>query len=261
MNRRTVVPSKAVISHAIRRPTVLTLKPWTYVTLWLKRCGYEKAGCYWEQSHQFYRASIGLPLQSAPLLLYYSFLNATKALLSAKREEFIEWHGVKGTKESHSKVVLANQFAQLCNSGVAPSLAKYLGDSEATKIHSLKDLFFNLAFIHRCYVLTYASSREMFCPLEKSFFAFDGSKEEAFFYAVPSSSVDPKWLLRRLPPAFKVANKSDASIRSTESIQWRNPLASSPSELRDLTDPLLEHLVHLFSELQVPELLDRELVR
>lgn len=68
--------------------------PWDFVSLWLKKNHKKDALFYWEQARGFYGVSLNLPELSAPLTLYYCFLNATKALLTAKNEEFEEYHGV-----------------------------------------------------------------------------------------------------------------------------------------------------------------------
>jgi uncharacterized protein (UPF0332 family) len=91
---RSISPHKAIVAPVIGARNVLTNSPWTYVALWLKRGGKDKALLYWQQAQEFHKVSLGLPPQSAPLLLYYSFLNATKALLSAKGIVFNERHGV-----------------------------------------------------------------------------------------------------------------------------------------------------------------------
>ena len=82
LNGREVAPRKAIMSATFGAKTVLTNSPWTFVVLWLKRNKKRDALFYWEQAQQFWQASIGLPIQSAPLLLYYSYMNAAKALLS-----------------------------------------------------------------------------------------------------------------------------------------------------------------------------------
>src|SRR5258708_5333834 len=85
---RVIRPHKAVVAPLFSSRSVLTKEPWTFVSLSLKRERKEEALFYWQQAHTFYTASRGLPLESAPLLLYYSFMNAVKALLSAKSITF-----------------------------------------------------------------------------------------------------------------------------------------------------------------------------
>src|SRR5262245_36417909 len=89
---REVGPHKSVVSPLLNSRNVLTNSPWTFVSLWLKRNRKSRALFYWEQAEEFHRASVGLSLRSAPLLLYYCFMNAAKALLSAKNVSFNERH-------------------------------------------------------------------------------------------------------------------------------------------------------------------------
>src|SRR4051794_16170740 len=94
IKQRAIGPHKAMIAPLLSSRHVLTNSPWTFVALWLQRNRQTKALFYWEQTQEFHKVSVGLPLRSAPLLLYYCFLNATKALLSAKGQAFSEGHGV-----------------------------------------------------------------------------------------------------------------------------------------------------------------------
>jgi hypothetical protein len=90
---REITPHKAVVAPLLNSRNVLTNSPWTFVSLWLKRNRKSTALYYWEQAHEFHKVSVGLPLRSAPLVLYYCFMNATKALLVAKGVPFNESHG------------------------------------------------------------------------------------------------------------------------------------------------------------------------
>ncbi len=67
---RELTPHKAIIGPLLGARTVLTNEPWTFVSLWLKREKKQDALFYWDQAFEFHKASIGLPLQSAPLVLY-----------------------------------------------------------------------------------------------------------------------------------------------------------------------------------------------
>src|SRR5262249_8810534 len=108
---RDIGPQKAVVSPLLGARHVLTNTPWTFVSLWLKRSGKDKALFYWQQASEFHKASVGLPLQAAPLLLYYCFLNATKALLTAKGVTFNEHHGVRAhnTRGAVNRISLTNE--------------------------------------------------------------------------------------------------------------------------------------------------------
>ena len=86
--------SKVVHNAQLQVKTVLTLEPFDYVDLWLRRQHKDEALFYWRQARDFHRASIGLPMESAPLVLYYCFMNAAKALLASKGVTFNPHHGV-----------------------------------------------------------------------------------------------------------------------------------------------------------------------
>jgi len=84
LKRREIAPHKALVAPLLNSRNVLTNSPWTFVGLWLQRNHKPKALFYWEQAQEFHKVSVGLPLRSAPLLLYYCFMNTVKALLVAK---------------------------------------------------------------------------------------------------------------------------------------------------------------------------------
>src|SRR6266481_4672556 len=81
---RVVRPHKAVHGAQFEMRTVLTTDPFNYVDLWLRRQHKSDALFYWRQARAFYHAAQGLPIEASPLVLYYCFMNAAKALLSAK---------------------------------------------------------------------------------------------------------------------------------------------------------------------------------
>lgn len=154
-----------VVAPNFRTQRVLCSDPWDFVSLWLKREHQKDALFYWEQSRQFYNASIALPELSAPLTSYYCFLNATKALLTSKQQVFNETHGVGGRNKPGHKS-LSNELVDFQGGGILPALCKYLGDPDnAGKNFTLKQIFWQMAFIHRAYCLTYKGSTELFIPL------------------------------------------------------------------------------------------------
>lgn len=164
---RHIPPHKAVVSPNLEAKNVLTDEPWNFVALSLRREKKKEALFYWEQGYEFHRAAQGLPTQSAPLLHYYSFMNATKALLTARGRPFDrqhgvnEWHGKKGSR----RLSLSSVGVQIKERGVLPALSLYYGETESQKQHTLQELLFNLPSVHRTYCLTYTSQRDMFIPL------------------------------------------------------------------------------------------------
>jgi hypothetical protein len=111
---------------------VLTNSHWEYVSLWLRRERKTSALFYWQQAQTFAQAAEGMPVSSAPLLLYYSYMNATKALLSAKSVPFDEHHGVRAhnIRPPAGKIALSNEGVRIMNRGIAPALSQYLMEAE-----------------------------------------------------------------------------------------------------------------------------------
>jgi hypothetical protein len=98
---------KAVKTPAFGSESVLTRDVFQFVDLWLVRhC--KDARPLWRQARNYYLASRALPPESAPLTLYYCFLNAAKALLIVKGEAFSDQHGVAGSWDPTSNRVLSN---------------------------------------------------------------------------------------------------------------------------------------------------------
>lgn len=234
LDRRELTAHKAVVDPSLRSRNVLTKSPWTYVGLWLKRHKLTDAHFYWQHACEFQEAARGLPLESAPLLLYYCFLNAAKALLVSKRVTFSEWHGVTGDKAPRRKVVLSNEKVQLKAQGVAPALCQYFGDTELQKKHTLQALLYNTVFVHRTYCLTYRSHQDMFVPLKRCSYELEPSTNNVFLTANLSKNVDIKAALRRLPPSFTRDTSARDKIRSKDSVHWANPRKPTASDLRAL---------------------------
>ena len=130
LRKRELKPHKATISPLLNARTVLTKSPWEFVSLWLTRGKSENARFYWDQARRFAVAAAGMPLSSAPLLHYYSFMNAAKALLAAKQIPFNELHGVgaHNMRRKSSRIDLSNEGVQIRTKGILPALASYLGD-------------------------------------------------------------------------------------------------------------------------------------
>lgn len=233
---RSVPLQKAVMHPAFRVRTVLTNDPWTYVTLLLKRQERVEALFYWEQAQHFYRASVGLPMQSSPLLLYYSFMNAAKALLSAREVQFSPRHGVSGPKEGGKPATLSDEMVRFQSKGIVPALATYFQESETSQEHSLRDLLFNLSFIHRTFSHTYELATEMFVPLSDCTYVFDTTAGRVMLEAKLSRSLVGDDFTQRLPPSLLLDTASEAPlVRSRQSVEWLDPQRASDIELGLLT--------------------------
>ena len=240
--------SKAVTDAQFQMKTVLTLEPFDYVDLWLRRQHKDEALFYWRQARDFHRAAQGLPMESAPLVLYYCFMNAAKALLASKGLAFSLYHGVgshrmRGPK---SRVVLSNEGIKIQPKGIVPVLASYFGEAELAKVHSLEDVLYNLVFVHRTYCLSYPNKNERFLPLKNPVFVRDSDTNEVWFTADAVDDADWKFFRKHLPTEVTDASIGAATINSVTKIIWASldkPSEAELDELRRLNEKL-RRVVH-----------------
>jgi hypothetical protein len=227
---------KAVCDARFEVPTVLTVDPFSYVDLWLRRQHKDEALFYWRQADAFHRAARDLPIESSPLVLYYCFMNAAKALLAAKGLRFRPVHGVGShrMRGPNSKVVLSNEGIQIRPEGIVPALVSYFHEAEPSQTHSLEAVLYNLVFIHRTYCLSYPKKRERFLPLKNVQFVRESETGEVRFMANPVDDADWKFFRRRLPPEV-IRNPDDSNgIVSATNIHWTTSDTPTWGELDDL---------------------------
>lgn len=241
LGRRRLRVHKAIVEPDFGTATVLTTDAWDYVCMWLKRDTSgrtEDALYYWGQARSFFEATQRLPNDSACLTAYYCLLNATKALLSVKGEKFDEQHGVDGNAES-GKACLHREKIKFCKNGVLPALCKYLGEPSGNHTYSLKDLFYNLAYVHRAYRLTYSSSRELFIPVENPRFVKKKASTEAWFCA---DIVDPRYAnqhnVKKLPSGYEQDRGVDDRfiVRKRKRFTWQRSRSYRAVNIKMLTD-------------------------
>jgi hypothetical protein len=93
------------------------------------------------QAHEYYTAGRTVSLKTKPLLMYYSFLNLTKAILYILEDKKpIEFHGL--SKPELGKTIL--DYSTKVNDGVFLSLAKYLQSNiKVGDILTLEDFILN----------------------------------------------------------------------------------------------------------------------
>lgn len=178
-NSRKLRLPTAIMAPAVGAPAVLTNVPWEFVDLYLAKQTQanaiaKEARFYWSQAREFYDVAAGMSLRCAPLLLYYAFMNATKALLSVKQVAFCRDHGV--TRDDQSCDSSGVQFSHLGvqfkknkqgkHFGIAHSLSQYHLEREYCDRHSLRDVLYNLPFVHRTYHITFPGQPELFLPLK-----------------------------------------------------------------------------------------------
>lgn len=178
----------------------------------------------------------GLPLESAPLLLYYSFMNAAKALLSAKAIPFSPRHGVTvhNIRAATSKISLSNEGVKIQGDGIVPALAGYYQETDPARDYTMKELLFNMPFIHRTYCLTYRSQKQMFIPLRDCRYVFDANTATVFCHGMLASEAVESKLKLSLPSSLIWIDTSAGQFRSQRSIAWSDPSRAAASELTAL---------------------------
>jgi len=211
----------SLISADFRTQRVLCSDPWDFVALWLKRDHQKDALFYWEQAKNFYIASQNLPPLSSPLTSYYCFLNATKALLTSKKQKFKETHGVGGRATDGHKS-LANEVVDFQGGGILPSLCKYLEEPDnAGKDFTLKDILWQLPFIHRAFCLTYKGATELFLPLVHTCFLRKDGSQEAWFYAEIDKRYVNAHTKKVIEPGFELFKENGVyEIRRKRRFKW-----------------------------------------
>ncbi len=238
-----VISGKTVYIHsAVSNPdfggdTVLSDDPWDYVALWLRRAKNDEARFYWDQSREFYKASIELSPVSSPLTSYYCFLNATKALLTQKRVPFSDKHGVTGHTKPGKKS-LTNEIVQLKGSGILPSLCCFLGENvQQPEDYSLKNIFYHLPFMHRAFTLTYKSATELFLPVKRPMFVRKEASSEAWFVAELDNRYISSQLQNILPSGYEIDTgvKDHCLIRRKKRFSWKTRGNQQSTNLQSLT--------------------------
>lgn len=229
-------PHRAVVSPDWKAEKVLTSDLWTYVDLWIRRNAKNTdARFYWQQARNFYRASQGLPATASPLALYYCFLNATKALLAAKKLTYSDQHGLSG-RSILGKASLSNEEVKLKGAGVLPALILYYGDS-STGTYKLKDLLHNMAFIHRAFCLSYKVSYLFFSALSPRYVRAIGSSE-AWVSMEFEERFGNKKILSTLPPNFNrdIGFPDSIIIRKEKKrFRWRSGRGTESANISNLT--------------------------
>jgi len=173
---------KAAIDPDFGSKLVVTSDKLEYVEMWLSRKKETDAVHYWKQARQFYEASKHLPKASSPLTSYYCILNAAKALLIAKKKSFENLHGISGRVKGN-RTCLYNEIIELKNVGVLIELCRYMEESVTNEKYNLKDLLYNLPYIHRPYSLTFTSQPRLFIPISKPKFVRERTSKESCFCA------------------------------------------------------------------------------
>lgn len=228
---------KALIAPEFNSKTVLVADTWDFVDLWLRRRHERDAQFYWQQSRSFFDASTHLPKTSSPLTTYYCFLNATKALLAVKQLPIPKHHGVGGNALG-GRTSLANEQVRFATGGVLSQLCRYLGEPVGQS-YSLKDLLYNLPWIHRAYDLTYESAPELFTPVSDPIFVKKVGSAEAWFCAeIREKRYANQHTVNKLPAGYeRDAGVTNAFVvRRRRRFRWVHGRQNLAANLRRLTN-------------------------
>ncbi|MEO7503937.1 MAG: YaaC family protein [Sphingomicrobium sp.] len=235
---KVIGPHKAVNSAVFGQQTVLTNDPFVYVDLWLRREHQDDALFFWRQAGHFYRSATGLPIEAKPLVLYYTFMNAAKALLSSKSIIYSPIHGVKhhNMRAENSKIVLSNEGVKIREAGVVPALSSYFAEAEVSTEHSLESMLYNLVHIHRTFSLTYPHWKDIFAPLRNTRFVRDPVTGSTTFACELVSDVSWASYRRILPPNFTATRSVDGiTINSTANVALTSSNALTGNDLQNLS--------------------------
>lgn len=213
---------KAVTSPHFNERTVLVTSTWDYVDLWLKRARQTEARFFWSQARSFHEATQSLPKTSAPLTAYYCFLNATKAFLLTRGRQFGDQHGVSGFAVAGPSA-LSNEKVKFKNGGILPALCQELGEQVNQDVYSLKDILYNLPYIHRAYNLTIKSDPELFIPINNPKIVKSERSHEAWFCAELLGKYANQHTINKLPAGFErdMGFPNSCVIRCNRRFDWR----------------------------------------
>ena len=186
---------KASRDPAMKGRIVLTDDLFTYVDFFYKQnprrmnsgegsYGEYRYLFYWEQARHFYNASKNLPIEAAPLTMYYCILNAVKSYLlyeskgDQEIQESLKMHGIQEGCNSKGKLYgkLEEISLKRMEKGVFSCFSRMIDINfqntwELNWQPEMKMLLGAVPFVHNAYITTYGLSKkkECFLPLRDGF--------------------------------------------------------------------------------------------
>lgn len=223
LNGKQLLVHKAAMKPDFNSRTVLADDTWEYVEMWLKRNAEKKDLIYWDQAREFYKATQVLPKTASPLTAYYCFLNAVKTLLSVNKISIAGRHGVSG-EQAKNYTSLENEKVKFQTSGVLAQFCEYYNEPvNSPTIYSLKDILYNLPFIHRAYTLTF-NQPDLYIPISSPIYVKKNSSKESWIQAdVNDRRFQNENTLEKLPSTFERDSGSVDKfiIRKRDRFEWR----------------------------------------
>lgn len=222
-NSRPISLHKARVNPEFNSKTVLVDDIWEYVDMWLKRNSNRQAQFYWNQAKDFYNATQILNKNSAPLTAYYCFLNAVKTLFEVKNISASDRHGVTGYSTGNYSTLL-NESIIFQTAGILPKLCEYLGEPIERNIYNLKDVLYNLPYLHRAYCLTFANQKELFLPVANPVFVRKNQSAESWLsFEIIDNKYQNGHILNKLPNGYERDLGIDSKwvIRKKKRFKWK----------------------------------------
>lgn len=201
----------------------------------------------------FFQATQNLSLIASPLTTYYTFLNASKALLIYKKIGFDTKHGVSG-RRTDGHYTLQNELIKLKPKGIASSLCNYLQEPiPATGVeYNLRDVLYNMQFIHRAFCLTY-NYTELFIPILNPRFVFDKARNKAWLEVQLEKEHSTNSTIKKLIgfSIDKKYNNSSYTIRRNKTFDWKaprnSPMGDSVKNLQEYHVKIRKQLRYIYS--------------
>ncbi|MFC7679936.1 YaaC family protein [Paenibacillus sp. GCM10028914] len=223
-SKSTISIRKAYISPEFTNKTVLTDSTWRYVEILLKSKSNKEALNYWKQAENFFLATQNLDIISKPLTSYYCLLNATKTLLTFKNIKFGMKHGVSG-KRIPGRTHIQNELISLKPRGVLSGLIDYFEElkPQNNETYNLKDILYNLEYIHRAYLMTFSNQSELFIPVDEIRFVHDKHRKEGWLEVTLESQYSNQGTMKKITGFSKdryYDNNDIYIIRRNKTFYW-----------------------------------------
>lgn len=212
IGNRPIKLMKAHIKPDFNCRTVLSNSTYEYVELWLrnqKGAKYQEALFYWNQSRNFYNASMDLPIDAKPLTSYYSIMNAAKALLIIEGINVVGiGHGVSSSRQTITGNIRKDKII-FSATGVLCSLSRILEEPVYKQEYTVYDLLYNLPCVHRTFTISNKDATELFIPITDISFSLtnlpDVARREAYVRFEVDSAYDTSRMRVYLPNKVKYA--------------------------------------------------------
>lgn len=221
INSKKVGPHKAYVDPKFNEKTILVESHFAFIEMLLQRNGNEESRVYWNQAKNFYHVALNTEITSKPLIAYYCMLNATKSLLAQKKVNVSPFHGIAGSP-SNNKAVLKNEDITVKSDGVFVGLSAYFGASLEGKTVNLKDVLYNIPFIHRAFTTTHPAMRDLFIPIYNPHFVKSNVGDESWFCAEVRDPQYAKESIFNKQRGWELDNsESNFVIRRKRRFRWR----------------------------------------